>query len=124
MLRRGFSLPIRAPTLPHNTTQLGLLHMPPWKFAAVTLSCVLITAPMQLGVGYLIAQNFHFESTADLLFMLMAVIFGFIAMTVLFRIWRRHRRGREEPPRAKMAWLKRFRVPRRSKRDTKGREVL
>lgn len=90
-------------------TVAGMLHLPFWKFFFATVSCVLITAPVQVGVGWLIGRELTTRGTFDLiqwsvgLFLLAAVL-----VTVIW-FWRRQRRHGAHPPRARVAWLKQFR---------------
>jgi membrane protein DedA with SNARE-associated domain len=55
---RGVWLVVMARFIPSSRTTAisisGMLHMPFWKFFTATALCVLVTVPMQVGVGYLI----------------------------------------------------------------------
>lgn len=116
--KRGVWFMVSARFIPASRTGAitvaAMLHMAPWKFIAVTAGLVLITAPIQLGVGLLIAKNVQFESTSDLIVTMVGVVVGLMVITVLLRLWLAHRGRKAEVPRAKVAWLKRFR--RRGKR--------
>ncbi len=103
-------------------TVAGMFQMPFWQFAAATASCVLITVPVQLGLGYLIGIEFAFatENMADLLLKTVGLVMVIVAVTLLFRWWTLRRASKCRPPRAKMSWLKRFHVPHRKRRLNKG----
>lgn len=97
----------RTPTI----TISGLLHLPVWKFALVTASCVLITAPVQLSLGYLIARGLGTEGTADLVLYALTAASLLAAFLLGRRWWREHRTGSQRLPRARATWLRRFRLP-------------
>lgn len=98
----------RTPTI----TIAGLLHLPFWQFALATASCVLITAPLQIGLGYLIALGLGTQRLADLVLYLMGGVAFVVVIALLWRWWRQHTPTRTRLPRARVAWLKRFRVRR------------
>jgi membrane protein DedA with SNARE-associated domain len=98
----------RTPTI----TIAGLLHLPFWKFALATASCVCITAPMQLGLGYLIGKGIGSQRHADLILYLIGGIVLIVAIGLIVRWWRINQPTKRRLPRARMEWLKRFRVPR------------
>lgn len=119
--KRGTWLIIMARFIPSSRTTTitvaGLLHMPFWKFAVATVACTLVTAPMQLGLGYLIGRGIGTESTAELLLRIIGLIMLIVAVTVVLGWWLQHRAARGRAPRAKAAWLRRFR-PRRRRRSS------
>jgi len=97
-------------------TVAGMFQMPFWQFAAATASCVLITVPTQLGLGYLIGKGVGTENMADLWLKTVGLVMVIVAVTLLFRWWTIRRASKHRPPRAKMSWLRRFHVPRKKRR--------
>lgn len=93
-------------------TVAGLLHMPFWKFAAVTAACVCLTSPLQLGAGMLIAHGTGSYELTEQIQTIVGVIMLVIAVTLLINFFHRRRKKKARAPRAKVRWLKRFRVPR------------
>lgn len=98
----------RTPTI----TIAGLLHLPFWQFALATASCVLITAPLQLGLGYLIALGIGTQSRADLIMYIIGGLMLIALFVFVFRWWRQHKPTQRRLPRARASWLRKFRVPR------------
>lgn len=99
----------RTPTI----TIAGMLHLPFWQFLLATASCVAITAPLQIGLGYLVILTVGERTLADLVLYILGGIVFIVAAVVIWRWWRANRPVKNRRmPRAKAAWLKRFRVPR------------
>lgn len=92
-------------------TVAGMLQMPFWRFAVVTALCVLVTVPLQIGLGMLVAMGIAEMSIADALPRAIGLIMLVVALVLVVRLWRRHRAGGAPMPRAKARWLRRFRVP-------------
>jgi membrane protein DedA with SNARE-associated domain len=118
MERRGAWLIVMARFIPSSRTTAitvaGIFHMPFWKFAVATATCVLITVPAQLGIGYLVGLGMNEERTlAELLFRILGLVMLIIAVTTIIGWIMRHRASRRRAPRAKASWLRRFR-PHRS----------
>lgn len=90
-------------------TAAGLLHLTPWKFALADGLCALVTVPMQLGLGYWIAKGVGTEETADLVGTLVGVVVLILALLVVLAWWGRVWARRTRLPRARAAWLRRFR---------------
>jgi hypothetical protein len=90
-------------------TVAGTLHMPFWKFALATASCVLVTVPLQLGLGYLVGKGLGTESMADLLLKMLGLIMLVVAVSIGIAWWTGYRATRRRLPRAKASWLRRFR---------------
>lgn len=100
-------------------TVAGLLHMRFWKFFAVTACTTCLTAPLQIGLGVLIARSAgtHEMELVDQIRLIVGLILLMIVVLFVFN-WLRSRRAlSHRPPRAKMRWLRRFHVPRRKKRN-------
>ena len=94
-------------------TVAGLLHLNRLQFCLATWSCVLITAPMQLGFGVLIGRGI---ASRDGFAKLEWAITGLVLVAVAVLLWVMVRRLRRDgAPRAKMRWL---RSARRSKGDS------
>lgn len=89
-------------------TVAGMMHMKFWKFALVTIGCVLITAPMQLFAGWWIAQSLKVESTVESIFRLFGLVMVVVAIVLIYRLWSRHRRSGKRTPRARVSWLRHF----------------
>jgi len=87
----------------------GMLHLPFWKFVAATAAGCLVTVPLQLGLGYFIAHGIGTMETADLVSAIIGVVILILAILLGLAWWRQHRALRQERPRAKAAWLRRFR---------------
>ncbi|MDY7108530.1 MAG: DedA family protein [Planctomycetota bacterium] len=116
--RRGAWLIVMARFIPSGRTSAitvaGTLHMPFWKFALATAGCVLITVPLQLTVGFLIGRGLGTESMGDLWLKMVGLVVLLVALVVLIAWWTAYRSKRRRLPRARAAWLRRFRprVPR------------
>lgn len=110
----------RTPTI----TIAGLLHLPFWQFALATAVCVLVTAPLQLGLGYLIAFGLGTQRTADLVLYILGGVMLIVAIALAYRWWRAHKPMQKRLPRARAAWLKRFRVPRLPRPRRKSRSIV
>jgi len=111
--QRGVGMIIMARFIPGSRataiTIAGIFDMAFWKFALATASCVLITAPLQLGLGYFFAHHFGSENPAERILQLVGLMMLIIAASFAFNLWRANRRSKKRPPRARMAWLRRFR---------------
>jgi membrane protein DedA with SNARE-associated domain len=90
-------------------TAAGVLHLPFWKFAVATAGGCLATVPIQLGLGFLIARGFATLGTADLVQAIIGVVILILAILLGLTWWRQFRAHRHQRPRAKAAWLRRFR---------------
>lgn len=99
-------------------TAAGILHLPFWKFALAECSCCLLTVPLQLGLGFGIARGVGTEKTADLTAALIGVVVLILALLLGLAWWRQRRARRRRSPRAKVAWLRRFRLRRPQHRTT------
>jgi membrane protein DedA with SNARE-associated domain len=113
--RRGVWAIVGARFVPGGRTPMitvaGLLHLKPWKFCLATWSCVLITAPMQLGFGVLIGRGIASRDGFAKLEWAIASVVLVVAGVLLWVMVRRLRR--DGTPRARMRWL-------RSARQSKG----
>lgn len=98
----------RTPTI----TIAGLLHLPFWQFALATASCVAISAPLQIGLGYFIARGLGPQRLDDLVLYMLGGIMSIVLLVFIVRWWRQHKPMQKRLPRARAAWLRRFRVRR------------
>ncbi len=92
-------------------TGAGMLHLSFWKFLLAECTCCLATVPLQLGLGFAIARGFGTDRTADLVRLLLGIVVVILVVLVVLARWRKSSKGKRLP-RAKAAWLRRFRVPR------------
>lgn len=98
----------RTPTI----TIAGMLHLPFWQFALATASCVLITAPLQVGLGYLIARGIGSQSTADLVMYIVGAVMLIALLVFIYRWWRQNNPMQKRLPRSRARWLRRYRARR------------
>ena len=89
-------------------TVAGLMHMKMWRFAIATWSCVLVTASMQFGAGLLIGYGIASRTTFGTVQWIIAGVVLVVAISALAIVFARSR-GKKEPPRARAAWLRRYR---------------
>jgi len=90
-------------------TMTGILHMPWWKFLAVEFSTVAITAPVQIGIGYVAAIGYEqAKGFGDMLTLGLAgvalVVAGFFAV----RWWKQAKARKGPRPRSPVSWLRTF----------------
>jgi membrane protein DedA with SNARE-associated domain len=112
--RRGAWVIVTARFIPSSRTAAitvaGIFHMPFWQFAVTTVTCVLITVPMQLGLGYLVGRGMdEAHSFTELMWRIVGVVVVVIMISLAIRVWRGYRRGHHRAPRARASWLRRFR---------------
>ncbi|MCH7602513.1 MAG: DedA family protein [Planctomycetes bacterium] len=105
-------------------TVAGMLHMPFWKFALATASCVLLTVPLQLGLGMLIEKGLGTEDTAQTFLRLFGLVMLLLAVLLFWKMYRNYRASRKGAPRARAAWLRRFRLPRLKRKISKTGDDL
>lgn len=113
MEQRGTVVLILARFIPGTRTaaltMTGVLHMPWWKFLAVELITVAITAPIQVSIGWIGAAGYdHAKALGSLLTIGLAVsalgVGAWFAWT-----WVKESRARRGPrPRSPVAWLRTF----------------
>ena len=120
MERRGAWVIVFARFIPGSRTTAitvaGLLHMPFWKFAGVTASCVCLTSPLQIGAGVLIQRGIGTYDGAELWQSIIGAIMLVLAASLILRWVQQRLKRKTRPPRAKMRWLKRFHMPRHGRR--------
>lgn len=127
--KRGAWLIVTARFVPGSRTTTvivaGLMHMPVWKFVLAELSCLMITVPMQLGMGYLISHNIGTMGTAGKILTIVGVIVALTVGAFVLNWFVQHRRTKERAPRSRAAWLRRFRprLPRKFSKSGKSQTV-
>ena len=114
--QRGVLVLIAARFIPGTRTPVitmcGVLHMATWKFITVEAVCVLVTAPMQMAIGWL---AFHAAEQAGVTDIFHQIMIGVaVTLAVVIGLWLVHRaieqrKSKKHPPRAKVAWLRTFR---------------
>lgn len=118
MEERGVIVLILARFIPGTRTPVltmtGILHMAWWKFLAVELSTVAITAPAQIAIGYF--GKMGYDRAKDLGSTLSLSLAGLaigVACIVGYR-WYLQAKARKGPrPRSPVAWLRHFGRPAR-----------
>lgn len=110
---RGAWLIVMARFIPTSRTTTitvaGMMHMPFWKFALANSSCVVFTAPLQIGLGILIGRGMGDQSMAGMVLKLIGLVVALFACIMVLRWWLSYRAARRRPRRARASWLKRFR---------------
>lgn len=111
--RSGAWLVVMARFLPSSRsaviTVAGLFRMPYWQFALATFGCVLLTAPLQIGLGYLIGLGMGEMSTTKLLFRIVGLVVLILLVSALTGWLIRKRGTGRRLPRSRAAWLRAFR---------------
>lgn len=114
--QRGVWLVVMSRFIPSSRTSTitaaGMLHMPLWKFSMTTSGCVLISAPLQIGLGYIIGQGMGTEDSGSLVLRILGLIMVIVSATFVLSWWMQHRATSKQAPRARAKWLRRFRKPR------------
>jgi membrane protein DedA with SNARE-associated domain len=112
--RRGAWFIVLARFIPASRTSAitvaAMLHLPFWKFLLATATCVLITTPMQVGVGYLIGLGLTSRDTFSAIQWLVGLALLLGVVIVVVWAWRRFRKQGAALPRAKARWLRQFRT--------------
>ncbi len=94
-------------------TMCGLLHMAWWKLLLVEGTCVLVTAPLQMMIGWL---AFHAAAKAGVTDTFHQIMIGVaVTLAVVLGLWFVHRwlearKSRQRPPRASVRWFRIFQV--------------
>ncbi len=113
MEQRGTIVLILARFIPGTRTAVltmtGVLHVPWWKFLVVEMLTVAVTAPIQIGIGWIGAAGYdHAKALGSLL----TIGFAVTALAVgawFVWTWRKESRARRGPrPRSPVAWLRTF----------------
>jgi membrane protein DedA with SNARE-associated domain len=117
MESRGVIVLILARFIPGTRTPVltmtGILHMPWWKFLAVELTTVAITAPIQIGIGYVGAVGYEqAKGLGDLLTLGLAGTALLVAGIFAWRWWKQAKSRKGPRPRSPVSWLRHFGKPR------------
>ena len=101
-------------------TMSGVMQLSWWKILAVEAAGVLITAPLQMGIGVGVAKiGSQFESAAHRWILYIGATLAVVGLMAVAHVAISRRRGKHRPPRAPVQWLSGF-----AKRAiTKAREV-
>jgi membrane protein DedA with SNARE-associated domain len=90
-------------------TMSGLMQLPWWKILAVEAAGVLITAPLQIGIGVGVAKiGSQFESAAHRWMLYIGATLAVVALMGVVHVLISRRRSKHRPPRAPMRWLAGF----------------
>jgi membrane protein DedA with SNARE-associated domain len=111
--RRGVWVVVMSRFIPGSRTPAitaaGIMHLPFWKFVLAEASSILITVPLQLSLGFAIARGFGTLETVDVIQTMVAAVILILGAMIGIGWYRQYRRQHHRPPRAKAAWLRRFR---------------
>ena len=90
-------------------TMSGVMQLSWWKILAVEAAGVLITAPLQMGIGVGVAHiGSQFESAAHRWILYIGATLAVVGLMGLAHIIISRRRGKHRAPRAPMQWLAGF----------------
>jgi membrane protein DedA with SNARE-associated domain len=90
-------------------TMSGLMQLSWWKILAVEAAGVLITAPLQMGIGVGVAKiGSQFESAAHRWILYIGATLAVVGLMGVAHVLISRRRGKHRPPRAPMRWLAGF----------------
>ena len=94
-------------------TMCGLLHMAWWKLLLVEGVCVLITAPLQMMIGWLAFHAAEKAGVTDTFHQIMVAVA--VTLAVVIGLWIVHkwldvRKAKKRPKRASVRWLRVFAV--------------
>jgi membrane protein DedA with SNARE-associated domain len=124
---RGTWMIVAARFIPSSRTTAitvaGILHLPFWKFALATAGCALLTAPLQVGIGVLSVRVVGVDNTTEVIRLIIGLVVLSLVVLSILSLWQRHRLASGRAPRAKAAWLRRFRIPRVRRRGGDARRA-
>jgi membrane-associated protein len=90
-------------------TMSGVMQLSWWKILAVEAAGVLVTAPLQMGIGVGVAKiGSQFESAAHRWILYVGATLAVVALMGVAHVMISRRRGKHRPPRAPVAWLSGF----------------
>jgi membrane protein DedA with SNARE-associated domain len=90
-------------------TMSGLMQLSWWKILAVEAAGVLVTAPLQIGIGVGVAKiGSQFESAAHRWILYIGATLAVVALMGAVHVLIARRRSAKRPPRAPMKWLAGF----------------
>jgi membrane-associated protein len=113
MEERGMIVLILARFIPGTRTPVltmtGILHMPWWKFLAVELTTVAITAPIQIGIGWVGAAGYdQAKSLGSMMTLGLAAIALTVGSIIAYRWWKQAKARKGPRPRSPVSWLRHF----------------
>ena len=116
--QRGAWVLLAARFIPGTRTPVismcGVLHMAWWKLLLVEGLCVLVTAPMQMMIGWLAFHAAERAGVTDRAHQVMVAVAVTLAVVIglwLVHKWLDARKARHRPPRASVRWLRVFGTP-------------
>ena len=90
-------------------TMSGVMQLSWWKILAVEAAGVLVTAPLQMGIGVGVAKiGSQFESAAHRWILYIGATLAVVGLMAVVHVAISRRRGKHRPPRAPMQWLSGF----------------
>lgn len=90
-------------------TMSGVMQLSWWKILLVEALGVLVTAPLQMGIGVGVAKiGSQFESAAHRWILYIGATLAVVALMAVAHVAISRRRGKIRPPRAQMRWLSGF----------------
>jgi membrane protein DedA with SNARE-associated domain len=92
-------------------TMCGLLHMAWWKLLLVEGLCVLVTAPMQMMIGWLAYHAAAQAGVTDTFHQVMVAVAVTLAVVIglwIVHKWIEARKARQRPKRASVRWFRIF----------------
>lgn len=111
--KRGAVVLLAARFIPGTRTPVitmgGLMHMSWWSFLAVELSCVLVSAPLQMAVGWFAAKAVSSAGVTKLSHQIaigVGVTIAFVLAMYFVHLWMKSRQSKRRPPRAPARWLR------------------
>jgi membrane-associated protein len=90
-------------------TMSGVMQLSWWKILAVEAAGVLVTAPLQMGIGVGVARiGSQFESAAHRWMLYIGATLAVVALMGVAHVAISRRKGKHRPPRAPVRWLTGF----------------
>jgi membrane protein DedA with SNARE-associated domain len=92
-------------------TMCGVLHMAWWKLLLVEGTCVLITAPLQMMIGWLAFHAAAKAGVTDIFHQIMVAVAVTLAVVIglwIVHKWLDSRKSKKRPKRASVQWLRVF----------------
>jgi membrane protein DedA with SNARE-associated domain len=112
MDQRGVWLIVAARFIPGSRssaiTVAGMFHMHPGMFMIATSLCVMITAPLQIALGFWLGTYVHTDGTdtGELLLRVLGLVVLIIVLLGAVNVWRAYRASKHRPKRARARWLR------------------
>lgn len=88
-------------------TMSGVMQLGWWKILAVEASGVIVTAPLQMGIGVGVAKvGSQFESDAHRWMLYIGATLAVVGLMAIIHLAITRRRSKHRPPRAPMSWVR------------------